>query len=320
MTAGFAMELARHGPAGEAQRPAPTVEESFAYCRRLARTHYENFVVASRLLPRPLRQHFANVYAYCRWSDDLADETASREESLALLDWWEGQLDGCYAGRATHPVFVALRHTIVKFDIPQEPFRDLLSAFRQDQSVDRYETFADLLDYCRRSANPVGRLVLYLGRSHDDERGRLADSICTGLQLANFWQDVAQDWRRGRIYVPLEDCRRFGCDEADFAAGRSHAALERLLEFQVVRAEQWLRAGLPLVEDLPRWLAGDIWLITHGGLKVLAKIRSVRFDVWSRRPKVSRWDQTRLFAGYLLRRLISPKSKVRGPKSTCHAD
>jgi squalene synthase HpnC len=303
--AGFATELARHGPAGELGGVAPSLEESFAYCRHLAETHYENFVVASRLLPRPLRQHFANVYAYCRWSDDLADETSGREESLSLLDWWEGQLEECYAGRAVHPVFVALAHTVREFEIPLQPLRDLLSAFRQDQLVARYETFADLLDYCRHSANPVGRLVLYLGRSHDNERGRLADSICTGLQLANFWQDVAEDWRRGRVYIPAEDCRRFGFAEADFATGRSTAAFERLMAFEVARAEEYLRSGLPLVDRLPGWLAGDIWLIAHGGLKILAKIRSVRYDVWCRRPTVSRWDQTKLLVGYLVRRLMA---------------
>lgn len=307
-SAAFAAELARHGPAGEPHGIVPSLEESFAYCRKLAQTHYENFVVASRFLPRPLRQHFANVYAYCRWSDDLADETSSTDESLALLDWWESQLDECYSGRATHPVFVALAHTVRDFDIPPQPLHDLLSAFRQDQRVSRYESFADLLDYCRRSANPVGRLVLYLGRSHDDESGRLSDSICTGLQLANFWQDVAGDWQRGRLYVPLEDCHRFGYSEEDFAAGRCNAAFERLMDFEVARAEKWLRAGLPLVERLPSWLAGDIWLIIHGGLKILKKIRSVRFDVWSRRPKVSRWDQTRLLVGYLLRRMTAGRA------------
>lgn len=306
--ADFAMELTRHGPAGEAGGRAPSLDESLAYCRQLAQTHYENFVVASRLLPRSLRQHFANVYAYCRWSDDLADEIGNHEESLALLDWWEGQLTACFAGQVTHPVFVALRQTVREFDIPAQPFHDLLGAFRQDQSVRRYERFTDLLGYCRRSANPVGRIVLFLGRSHDEERGRLSDSICTGLQLANFWQDVAADWRRGRVYIPLEDCRRFGCDESDLAAGRANAATTRLLEFEVRRAEEWLRAGLPLVERLPGWLAGDIWLMTHGGLKILAKIRSVRFDVWTRRPRVSRWDQVGLFAGYAFRRLFSGHS------------
>ena len=302
-SAAFAAELARHGPASKPRAGVATLDDSFAYCRRLARTHYENFVVASRLLPRPLRQHFANIYAYCRWADDLADETSSSDESLALLDWWEGQLGECYAGRATHPVFVALAHTVREFEIPAEPLRDLLSAFRQDQRVTRYETFTDTIDYCRRSANPVGRLVLCLGQVHNDERGRLSDSICTGLQLANFWQDVAADWRRGRLYVPLEDCRRFGFGETDFAAGKANIAFQRLMEFEVARAEEWLRAGLPLVERLPAWLAADIWLITHGGLKILEKIRAVQFDVWSRRPTVSRWDQTKLLAGFLMRRM-----------------
>ncbi|HQU42366.1 MAG TPA: squalene synthase HpnC [Pirellulales bacterium] len=297
----FAAELARHGPAAAAREP-PSLAESLDYCRRLARRHYENFVVASRLLPRSLRQHFANVYAYCRWSDDLADETAGAEESLALLDWWQEQLELCYAGRASHPVFVALSGTIREFEIPLEPLRALLSAFRQDQRVTRYETFDDLLDYCRRSANPVGRLVLCLGRVHDEDRGRLSDSVCTGLQLANFWQDVAGDWRRGRIYVPLGDIRRFGFSESDFAAGRSNPAFQRLMAFEVERAETWLRNGPPLVERLPGWLAGDVWLIVQGGLRILDKIRSVEFDVWSRRPRVTRCDQARLLAGYLVRR------------------
>ncbi|HWB10075.1 MAG TPA: squalene synthase HpnC [Pirellulales bacterium] len=299
----FATELARHGPANAANQP--TLEESFAYCRRLARDHYENFVVVSRLLPRPLRQHFANVYAYCRWADDLADETESAQQSLDLLDWWESQLDDCYAGRAAHPVFVALRETIEEFSIPSEPLRDLLSAFRQDQHVARYPRFADLLDYCRRSANPVGRVVLFLGRVHDVERASLSDCICTGLQLANFWQDVAADRRRGRLYIPLEDFRQFGVDEADLTAARPSASLKRLLEFEVDRAEGWLRAGLPLVQRLPGWLSGDIWLVTQGGLKILQKIRAVDFDVWSRRPVVSRWDQATLLGGYLLRRMAA---------------
>ena len=180
------------------------------------RRHYENFTVASRLLPRRLRQHVCNIYAYCRWADDLADEIGDPQRSLALLDWWETQLRDCYDGRAAHPVFIALSETIRKFDIPAEPFLDLLVAFRQDQRVTRYETIDQVLEYCRCSANPVGRLVLYLGRCHTPERARLSDSICTGLQLANFCQDVARDWDRGRIYLPQADCRRFGYDEAVF--------------------------------------------------------------------------------------------------------
>jgi squalene synthase HpnC len=323
--AAFAAELALHGPAAVGQiasvgtpgtasaavrtgfagplSAAPSLAACQAYCRRLARAHYENFAVASWLLPRTLRTHFYNIYAYCRWSDDLADETGGHALSTGdLLDWWEAELRACHAGQARHPVFIALRETIREFAIPPEPFHDLLSAFRQDQQVSRYETFDDLLDYCRRSANPVGRLVLYLGRAHDEERGKLSDAICTGLQLANFCQDVAEDWRRGRVYIPLEECRRFDYSEADFAAGRDDRRFKDLLSLQVDRAESWLRSGLPLVERLPRALAGDIWLIAHGGLRILERIRAVEFDVWRRRPKVTRRDQFRLLAGYLARR------------------
>src|SRR5688572_24380446 len=170
----------------------PSLVESQDYCLRLALTHYENFAVATRLLPRDLRQHFYHVYAYCRWADDLADETADRARSLKLLDWWEHELAECYSGRSRHPVFVALEGTIAEFAIPIEPFRRLITAFRQDQTTTWYGSFDELLGYCRNSADPVGRLVLYLGRCHNDATtGPLSDSICTGLQLANFWQDVA---------------------------------------------------------------------------------------------------------------------------------
>ncbi len=306
--AAFAADLAAFGPQAAPTRLAPATARD--YCRRLARGHYENFAVASWLLPRALRPHFYHVYAYCRWSDDLADETGDRRASLALLDWWQQQLDDCYAGRASHPVFVALGETIRQFEIPREPLADLLSAFRQDQRVDRYETFDELLDYCRRSANPVGRIVLYLGRAHDERRGRLSDAICTGLQLANFWQDVAGDWQRGRIYLPLADCRRFGYGEDDFAAGRATPEFRQLLAFEVDRAEQWLREGLPLADALPRALSGDVWLIAQGGLKILQKIREADFDVWSRRPKVTRGEQFRLLAGWLARRLGHRKRLV----------
>ena len=307
--AAFAAELAAFGPEA---RPSPRPSSAAArdYCRRLARAHYENFSVASWLLPRALRPHFYHVYAYCRWSDDLADEAGDRRASLALLDWWQTQLDDCYAGTANHPVFIALGETIREFDVPRGPLADLLSAFRQDQQVDRYETFDDLLDYCRRSANPVGRIVLYLGRAHDERRGRLSDSICTGLQLANFWQDVANDWDRGRIYLPLADCRRFGYAEDDFAARQASAEFRRLLAFEVERAEQWLRQGLPLADDLPRALSGDVWLMAQGGLKILQNIRRAEFDVWSRRPRVSRGDQARLLAGWFARR-VRPRPSAR---------
>lgn len=298
----FLAELDTYGP--DRTAAAPSLAEAREYCRRLALTHYENFTVASRLLPRELRQHFYHVYAYCRWADDLSDETNDPARSLTLLDWWEHELDECYAGRAVHPVFVALQATIAEFAIPAEPFRRLLVAFRQDQTTPRYATFDALLGYCRNSADPVGRLVLYLGRCHDDRAtGPLSDFVCTGLQLANFWQDVARDRLKGRTYVPQDDLARFGVVETDLDRRAATPEFKRLLRFEVDRAEYYLRRGLPLVELMPRALASDVWLFVHGGLRILDKIRAQDYDVLARRPKVSKFDQFRLLAGCLRRKL-----------------
>jgi squalene synthase HpnC len=289
----FAGELKRLGPeqtSGRQWSPA----EARQYCRRLARTHYENFTVASWLVPKPLRQHFYHVYAYCRWADDLADEVDDRQRSLELLDWWETQLSECYAGRATHPVFVALRETIDQFSIPAEPFRNLLIAFRQDQQQMRFASFDDLLGYCRNSANPVGHLVLYLGKSFDTTNAALSDSICTGLQLANFWQDVARDWQLGRVYLPLEDCRRFGFAESMFAMEQTNEPFRQLLAFQVERAERYLLDGSPLIGRVRPPLRFDVRLFQLGGLAVLEEIRKTGFDVWRRRPTVGKLRKLRL--------------------------
>jgi squalene synthase HpnC len=295
-TAAFAAELALYGPEPSAARNAPSLAAAQDYCRRLAKSHYENFTVASFLLPRELRPHFYAVYAYCRWADDLADETAGAEESLRLLDWWSGELASCYRGEARHPVFVALRHTIDKFDIPIEPFRDLLVAFRQDQYRNWYESFNELLDYCRNSANPVGRLVLFLGRSATPANVELSDSICTGLQLANFWQDVARDYDRGRIYLPMADCRAAGYDEAMFERREFNAAFRTLLADHVTRAETMLRAGEPLVWRVPRELRLDVDLFIRGGLAILEEIGRQDYNVWRRRPVVSKLWKLRLVA------------------------
>jgi squalene synthase HpnC len=291
----FATDQARYGP--QATSPPPSLRESRQYCRRLARTHYENFTVASRLLPAKLRQHVCNVYAYCRWADDLADETGDPQSSLDLLGWWEQSLKDCYQGRAVHPVFIALAETVKKYNIPVEPLSDLLVAFRQDQRVTRYETFDELLEYCRHSANPVGRMVLYLGRCHTPDRVRMSDSICTGLQLANFWQDVANDWDRGRIYLPQSLCRRFGYDEASFTRRECNDAFRTLLSVAVNQAEGWLRAGLPLTAQMPKGLRLPVALFIAGGLATLEAIRQQQFDVWTRRPTVSRSQKMRLLMG-----------------------
>ena len=295
-TATFAAELALYGPLPSAARSAPSLAEAQKYCHRLAKGHYENFTVASFLLPRELRPHFHAVYAYCRWADDLADETAGGSESLRLLDWWEAELAACYRGDARHPVFVALRHTIDEFCIPTEPFQSLLVAFRQDQNRKRYETFNDLLGYCRNSANPVGRLVLYLGRAATPDTFALSDSICTGLQLANFWQDVARDYDRGRVYLPLADCRAAGYDEAMFERREFNPAFRKLLAGQVDRAEAMLRAGEPLVGRVPRELQLDVALFIRGGLTVLDRIRRQDYNVWRRRPMVGKLTKLGLIA------------------------
>jgi squalene synthase HpnC len=267
---------------------APSLAEAQAYCERLAKTHYENFSVATWFLPKRLRQHFYNVYAYCRISDDLGDEVGNPQQSLELLDQWEGQLNACYAGSPRHPVFVALQETVKQCGIPKYEFSDLLVAFRQDQTVSRFESFDDLLGYCRYSANPVGHLVLYLCGYSDAGRQQLSDYTCTALQLANFWQDVLVDYGKGRIYLPLEDLRRFGVTGEDIAQRRATPQFIELMKFEVERAREWFKRGLPLVEWVSRELAIDIELFSRGGQEILRAIERQGFDVLSSRPVISK--------------------------------
>jgi squalene synthase HpnC len=267
---------------------APTQAEAREYCRRLARTHYENFSVATWFLPQRLRQDFFNVYAYCRISDDLGDEVGDADASLQLLDQWEAELDACYAGSPRHPVFVALAETVRKCEIPKQTFVDLLTAFRQDQRISRYSTFEDVVGYCRCSANPVGHLVLHLCGYRDAERQALSDFTCTALQLANFWQDVSADYARGRIYLPLEDLRRFGVSEEDISAQRNTSSFCDLMRFEVERARNWFRQGLPLIEKVDRELAIDIELFSRGGQEILNAIEAQGYNVLGRRPAISK--------------------------------
>lgn len=267
---------------------APTLEEAHAYCANLARTHYENFSVATWFLPRRLRQHFFNVYAYCRISDDLGDEVGDTAASLELLDEWQRELDACYQGSPKHPVFVALAETVRQFDIPKHEFSDLLIAFRQDQTITRFETFNDLLGYCRYSANPVGHLVLYLCGYRDAERQQLSDYTCTALQLANFWQDVSVDYGKGRIYLPLEDLRRFNVTEEDIAEKRNTAAFCSMMKFEVERAHDWFRRGLPLIKKVDRELAIDLDLFSRGGQEILNAIAKQGYAVLGNRPAISK--------------------------------
>jgi squalene synthase HpnC len=283
---------------------APSLEQSRAYCERLARSHYENFSVASWFLPARLRQHFFNVYAYCRISDDLGDEVGSPAASLLLLDQWQRELDACYAGSPRHPVFVALAETVRKFEIPQHEFSDLLTAFRQDQTITRYETFDDLLGYCRNSANPVGHLVLYLCGYRDAERQKLSDYTCTALQLANFWQDVSVDYEKGRIYLPLESLRRFGVSEDDLTANRNTASFCEMMRFEVARAREWFERGLPLVGTVDKELAIDLELFTRGGQEILKAIEKQGYAVLGRRPSISKSRKLVLVARAALGKLL----------------
>lgn len=261
------------------------------YCTQLAVTHYENFSVASMLLPRRLLRPFHTIYAYCRWADDLADETGGGPEALALLRWWREQLDTCYDGTPRHPVMVALQRTIRQFDIPRKPFEDLLFAFEQDQMVKRYGTFEQLCSYCQNSANPVGHLVLYLCEAYDADRAKLSDHICTALQLANFWQDVARDFDLGRVYIPLEDRQRFGYPDDDLDARRFTPAFADLMAFEVERTRDLFYRGFPLIERMPADLQGDIELFVQGGLGILGKIEHQNCDVWTKRPSLSKWEK-----------------------------
>ncbi|HEX3156454.1 MAG TPA: squalene synthase HpnC [Candidatus Angelobacter sp.] len=266
----------------------PSLEEARAYCERLAKSHYENFSVATWFLPHRVRQHFYNVYAYCRISDDLGDEVGDPQQSLELLNQWESELDACYAGSPKHPVFVALAETVKQFGIPQHEFSDLLIAFRQDQTVTRFETFDNILAYCRYSANPVGHLVLYLCGYNDAERQQLSDYTCTALQLANFWQDVFVDYGKGRIYLPLEDLRRFGVTGDDIAQRRATPQFLAMMKFEVERARDWFVRGLPLVKMVNRELAIDLELFSRGGQEILNAIERQGFDVLRARPEISK--------------------------------
>ncbi len=276
-------------------------DEARAYTRWLATSHYENFHVVSFLLPKRLHQDFFNVYSYCRWSDDLGDEIGDRDESLRLLDWWSGELDAMYAGRATHPVFVALRETVARHSIPRGPFADLIAAFIQDQRVGRYRDWSELFDYCRNSANPVGRLVLYLCGYSDPQRQTLSDATCTALQLANFWQDVTVDLLKDRIYIPLEVIGRHGYSEQELFAGRFNPAFAGVMREIVDRARALFLQGLPLVGMVDRRLALDLDLFSRGGLRVLEKIESMGYNVLAARPAVSKTERMRLLLASLVR-------------------
>ncbi|HMD43363.1 MAG TPA: squalene synthase HpnC [Candidatus Acidoferrum sp.] len=300
---------------------APSVAEE--YTRWLATHHYENFNVASWLLPKELHQHFYNLYAYCRWADDLGDEITTRERALELLDWWETELDACYEGRPNHPVFVALGETIIAKNVPKAPFRDLLKAFRQDQVVKRYQTWDSMIAYCVYSANPVGRLVLYLCGYRDEQRQKLSDATCTALQLANFWQDVSRDLEIGRIYIPLELAARHGLSEAEIVAKKFDERYVRLMKDLIAQTRALFAEGLPLAEMVEGKLAIDLEMFSRGGMAVLDAIEAMGYDTLHVRPSVSKGRQVRLLGRAVVTRVFGPgtaATKARAATSTVSAD
>ena len=289
--------------------------DSLAYTQRLARSHYENFQLVSWLLPRRLHQDFFNVYAFCRWADDLGDEIIDAERSLVLLRWWREELAALYGGRARHPVYVALRRTIERHGLPEEPFADLIHAFVQDQTVACYARYDELLGYCRYSANPVGRLVLHLCGYTDEGRRRLSDFTCTALQLTNFWQDVARDRAIGRVYLPLDRMQSHGYSRAmldeDLRQGRARPEFRALMRRLVDDTRELFDKGLPLADQVDRRLAVDLELFSRGGMAILESIRRQDYDTIRQRPALGGLGRLGLLIRAAARRLWSRPSRKR---------
>lgn len=311
----FADDLKAFGP--DSTRSL-SLAEAKLYCAQLAAKHYENFSVVSFLTPPELRESFQSVYAFCRWSDDLGDEIGHPERSLELLAWWREELKAMYAGSPKHPVMIALAETVQTKQIPIDPFEALISAFEQDQTVNEYQSIDQLLDYCTRSADPVGRLVLYLGGVFNTENARLSDLTCSALQLANFWQDVARDLAIGRIYLPREDRMRFGVSEDDVRTLRFTPAFAELLEFEVDRARYMLIQGRELLPRLKGRFRLAVDLFNRGGLAILDAIERSGFDVLTERPRLSKIDKLSLIIKAIIgveprpiRRLENRDDRVR---------
>ncbi|HEX5733847.1 MAG TPA: squalene synthase HpnC [Blastocatellia bacterium] len=276
-----------------------SVEESFEYCERLARAHYENFPVGSALVPKRLRKHFYSIYAFARTADDFADEGAdlSADRRLAQLSAWREQLHMAFEGEAAHPVFVALQQTQSNFNLPIALFDDLLSAFSQDVLVRRYESFDQLLDYCRRSANPIGRLILLLFGYNDTALHEQSDEICTALQLANHWQDVAVDLQKERVYLPAEDLEHFGVTIEELKAGLPGEDFRKLMKYEIDRAREFFLRGKPLCGAVGGRLGLELRAVWLGGWRILDRIEGNGYDVFTRRPTITFSDKLRIFLG-----------------------
>ena len=280
------------------------VDSAFDYCENVARSHYENFPVASFFLPRTQRRELAAIYAFARAADDFADEgTLSAAERLRHLDAWGRKLDDCFLGNPDGPVFTALAETVARAAIPKRPLADLLVAFRMDVTRNRFATFAEVLHYCKHSADPVGRLVLHVFGGATDRLLSLSDKVCTGLQLANFWQDISRDALHGRVNLPLEDLDRFGYTEKELSREVANEQFRNLLRFEVGRTRGFFEAGKPLLAEAPSALKFELALTWHGGECVLRKIEDAGYDVLSERPFISFSDKVKIFLRSIMRRM-----------------
>lgn len=272
-----------------------SLDRAYEYCERLARSHYENFPVGSMLIPKELRKHFYSIYAFARIADDFADEgyaeQHSERERLDLLEQWRAMLMESAAGRATHPVFVALAETQACFELPVELFDDLLSAFKQDVTQRRYESREQLLDYCRRSANPIGRLILLLFGYRDEERHNWSDDICTALQLANHWQDVTVDLDKDRVYLPDEDLSRFNLEVDDLKRRKNGERFRHLMKFEVDRTREMFGRGKPLCTSVHGRLGLELRAVWLGGMRILELIEQNDYDVFAHRPVITATDK-----------------------------
>jgi squalene synthase HpnC len=270
-----------------------SVDNAFAHCEARVKAHYENFPVGL-FVPRKKRRYVYALYAFARIADDFADEPIYEGVRQEKLDQWAALLHAAYRGEAEGPVFVALRETVRDLDVPKELLLDLLSAFRQDTEKNRYASWAELLDYCRRSANPVGRLVLLVFEQNDPELPPLSDAVCTGLQLANHWQDVAIDYARDRIYVPEDMMRRHGVGTWDFSTGQVTDGFRGLMAELIARTRELFERGRPLCDRVGRELRFEMRLTWLGGMSILDRIEAVGADVFSRRPRHSALDKAAL--------------------------
>ncbi len=278
-----------------------TVSQAYRFCEQLAHDHYENFPVASLLVPRVMRPHVFAIYSFARIADDYADEPGlTLAERVDSITEWEENLIDAYRGHAHHPVFVALRETVDHFEIPIELFQRLLKAFRSDVTTHRYESFEEVLEYCENSANPIGRLMLLLFNYRSETSMEFSDSICTALQLTNFWQDVTVDSKKDRVYIPLEDIREFGYSEDELLALQCSQAFKDLMCYQVERTEQLFQEGKPLLSDVGNDLRTELKLTWKGGMRILKKIEQQDFDVLARRPSLSLLDKTSILFSSLI--------------------